>query len=255
MAKGKETSIDVMELTTKTLHVHIVGTTPLICNAMSAKVRQDLLLPPKKKNKAAREGSLKHNPIEEYRRSPYRAKGDEAPTRIVFPGGGFKAAIASAALDIPGATKSQIGRLVWINEWNVPVYGIPQMLMSVVRNSDMARTPDVRTRAVLPEWAAQVSISFATPQLTEQAVANLAAAAGVICGIGDWRPQRGKGNFGQYRLASSDDAQYARVVKQGGLAAQDEALESPTYFDVETEELYEWWREQAQERGFLQAVA
>lgn len=253
MAQGKKTkdaTIDVMELQTTTLHVHIVGTTPLICNAMSQKVRQDLLLPPKKKSKSMREATLKHVPIDEYRRSPYRSAGDDNPTRIIFPGGGFKAAIAAAALDIPGANKTQIGRLSYVNERDIPIYGIPQMMMSVVRNSDMARTPDVRTRAILPEWAAELSITFVTPNLNEQAVANLLAAAGIIVGIGDWRPQKGKGNFGQFRLADADDAEFARIVKTGGTKAQDQGLESPTFFDVETEELFEWFEAEAARRGF-----
>lgn len=251
MAKQKPTpTIEVMELKTVTLHAHIVGTTPLICNSMSQKVRQDLLFPPAKKNKVERATTLKHRPLDEYRRSPYRFAGDEAPTRIFFPGGGFKSAIASSALDIPGATKSQIGRLLWVEQYNIPIYGVPQMLMSVVRNSDMARTPDVRTRAILPEWAARVSVTFATPQLKDGAVINLLAAAGVICGIGDWRPQKGKGNFGQFRIASADDEQFHRIVASGGLLYQDEALQNPTFFDVETEELYEWFVHEAKARGF-----
>lgn len=244
------TSVDIMTLTTKSLQAHIVGTSPLICNAMSQKVQQDLLLPAKKKNRAEKEGTLKHDPLAEYQRSPYRSKGDDAATRIIFPGGGFKAALAQAALDIPGAKKAEIGRLSYVTERNIPIYGIPQMYMAVVRSADMARTPDVRTRAILDEWAATVTVTFVTPNLTEQAVANLLAAAGIIVGIGDGRPQKGKLNFGQFRLASEGDPQFRRIVGTGGREAQDDALANPTCYDLETEELWSWWQAEARRRGF-----
>jgi hypothetical protein len=250
MAKKSEKEVSVLRVNTTTLELRIVGTTPLICNAMSAKVREDLLFPPKKKNQAEKQTTLKHDPMGEYRRSPYRAKGDDAPTRIVFPGGGFKAAIAQAAVDIPGAAKAQIGRLSFVEEHQIPIYGVPQMFMTVVRQAGMSKTPDVRTRAILPEWAASLSITFVRPNLTEQNIADLVASAGIIVGIGDWRPEKGKGNHGQFRLADTDDAEYERIVKSGGLVAQDAALENPTCFDIETEELWEWFQAEVQRRGF-----
>lgn len=241
-------SIEVMTLATTTLEARIVGTSPMICNSMNAKVMQQLLLPPKKKNKSERENNLKHNPISEYRSSPYRAKGDDAPTRIVFPAGAIKKAIASAALDIPGAVKAQIGRLSYIERRDVPIYGVPQMLMSPVRNSDPGRTPDVRTRAILPEWAATVEITFVRPNLTEQAIANLLAAAGIIIGLGDWRQQKGSGSFGQFRLAEDNDPEFQRIVATGGREAQDAALENPTCYDLDSEELFAWFQVEAARR-------
>lgn len=241
-------SIEIMTLETTRLEARIVGTSPLICNSMNSKVLQQLLLPPRKKNKSEREGSLKHDPIAEYRRSPYKAVGDDVPTRIVFPAGGIKKAIASAALDIPGAVKAQIGRLSYIEGRDVPIYGVPQMLMSPVRNSDPGHTPDVRTRAILPEWCATVTVTFVRPNLTETAIANLLAAAGIIIGLGDWRQQKGSGSFGQFKLVDEDDAAFARIVKTGGREAQDAALENPTCFDADSEELYNWFRVEAARR-------
>lgn len=248
-SNDQNASIEIASLNTATLVVRIVGTSPMIFNSMGAKVMQQLLLPPKKKNRSEKESTLKHEPLEEYRRSPLRTNNPEAPTRIIFPAGGVKAAIAKAALDIPGANKSQIGRLCYVEGRDVSVFGIPQLLMSPVRNSDIARTPDVRTRAIMAEWAAEVAITFVRPNLTEQAVANLLAAAGIIVGLGDWRPEKGKGSFGQFRLAGEDDPQYARIVATGGRDVQDAALESPTPFDVESAELLEWFEVEVRRRG------
>jgi hypothetical protein len=250
-AKKQQTAdVEILQLTTRTIEVNVVGITPFICNAMSNKVRQQLLLPPKKKNRAEKEGSLKHEPLEEYRSSPYYTKRDDAETRIICTAGAMKQAMASAALDIPGARKAEIGRLSWIKERDIPLYGVPQIFCAVTRNSDMARTPDVRTRAILPEWAMRLSVQFVHPNLNETAVANLLAAAGLVCGVGDWRQQKGKGNHGQFRLASPDDPELLRIMETGGREAQEAALESPTPFDTETEELLEWFEAERRRRGF-----
>jgi hypothetical protein len=250
-AKKKEATIEVLELKTKTLDVHIVGDTPLVYNAMSRKVREGLLFPAQKKSRAVLNTTLKHDPIREYRESVYRSISDDTETLLVFPGGGLKKAIAQAAIDIPGAAKAQIGRLSWVNEWNVSIWGIPQLLMSVVRMADVARTPDVRTRAVLPEWGAKFSITFATPQLNETTITRLTAAAGIIVGVGDWRTQKGSGNFGQFRIVDpKKDAQWKRIIKTGGREPQVAALENPTCFDHETESLLEWFKAEAARREF-----
>jgi hypothetical protein len=248
--KNDTATIEVSGLDTSTIVVRIVGTTPMICNSMSAKAKQDLLLGSKKKNRAEKETTAKHDPLREYRESPYRTRGDEEAARIIFPAGGVKKALAQAALDIPGANKSQIGRLSWVEGRNVPIYGIPQIYTTVVRSADMARTPDMRTRAILPEWATEFAVTFVRPNLTEQAVANLLAAAGIIVGLGDYRPEKGKGNFGQFRLAGEGDAEWERIVRTGGREAQDQAFDNPVAFDVETEELLEWYRAEVERRGF-----
>jgi hypothetical protein len=113
----------------------------------------------------------------------------------------------------------------------------------------MARSSDIRTRAILREWAATVSITFVSPNLNETGVANLLAAAGMVVGIGDWRPEKGKGNYGQFRIASQDDEEFLRIVKSGGREAQDAALEAPTSFDQETDELLDWFDRERSLRG------
>jgi len=175
--KKTEESIDIMEMTQGRLTVRLLGKTPLVLNAMSKKIIEGLLLP-SKKNAAERAATLKHNPPEEYRSSVYRSMTNDAPTRIVFPSVAFKAALADAAKDIPGAAKAQIGRLTYVEGDTVSIYGIPQISMMVTRMADMNRTPDVRTRAIVPEWACEFSLTYLTPILKEITVVRLLAAAG-----------------------------------------------------------------------------
>lgn len=244
-----QSEISILEVNQGHLEVAIVGTSPFVYNAMSQKAWHELLMPSPKKNAAERAANLKHDPFSEYRGSVYVNREDDQPTRLNFPSVAFKKAMASAAIDIPGAAKAQIGRLVWVAGERTNMYGVPRIYCAIVRSSDMARTPDVRTRAILPEWACRVSLRYMQPILKEQTIANLLAAAGFTQGVGDGRQQKGSLSFGQFRICSLDDPDYVRICKAGTRKAQDEALENPVAYDEETERLLAWFVEERQRRG------
>jgi hypothetical protein len=156
----------------------------------------------------------------------------------------------SAALDLPGTSKTQIGRLAYVENDEVPIYGIPELLMSVTRSAGIDKTPDVRTRAILPRWACFISVQFTKPILKEQAIVNLMAAAGITQGVGDWRVQKGSGNYGQFALTDPSDKAFQEIVKTGGREAQDAAIAEPICYDSETEELLAWFDVEVKRRGF-----
>ena len=245
--KDTEQTIYVPEITTETLVVHVLGMTPLICNRMSEKARHELLLPKGRKNAAEKASSLKHHPLSEYRASPYLMP-DGADTLIGVMSSAFKGAMCMAALDLPGTKKAQIGRLTYVEGDYTGVYGVPKLLMAVVRSADMNRTPDIRTRAILPEWACQLRVTFVRPIMTAQSVVNLLTAAGITVGVGDWRAEKGKGNYGQYRLVNEDNADYVRVMA-AGRKAQAQALDEPEPYDDESARLLSWWADEAKQRG------
>ena len=240
--------ISVLEVSERDITFYIKGKTPLIYNAMPAKVWDDLLFPPPKKNAAERASTLKHYPIEEYRDSIYRGWND-GPTRLLMPSVNFKAAMCSVALDLPGMTKTQLKRLTYVKHDYVNVYGKPEMLMSIVRMANIQRTPDVRTRAILPKWAARVEITFTKPLLRDKTVANLLAAAGLMRGVGDWRQEKGSGSYGLFSLVSPDDPEFMEIMKEGR-EVQDAALETPDCYDAETERLWSWFQDELVARGF-----
>lgn len=247
--KKKETSIDIQVIEKGSFTCYVLGRSPLVLNAMSNKVKRELLSP-HKKNAAEKASNLKHNPPVEFRDSAYKSRDDEAPTRIVFPTTAFKAALIDTAKDMPGAAKSQVGRLTWVETEQTAIYGVPQLWMSVVRMADIARTPDIRTRAILPQWACEITVTYVKPNLTEKAVASLLANAGLMRGIGDGRQEKGKFSFGQFELVSQDDKRWHEIVKTGGRVAQDAAFENPAPYDGETAELLAWWETEANRRGF-----
>ena len=242
VAAKKSEEILVLPVQEGEVYVGIVGNSPFIFNRMAEKARRELLLPRGRKTEADKRQNLKHNPIEEYRASVYRNHGNSPKTRLAIPAPAFKGAMATAALDIPGTKKSEIGRLVWVEGTQVDVFGTPQLKMDVVRSADINRTPDIRTRAIVPEWACEIHIRFARPKLQAISIFNLLSAAGITAGVGDFRQEKGKGSFGQFRVYDARDADFKAILKRlGKLKEQDAALENPEFYDADTEELFGWF--------------
>ena len=232
----------------------VLGTTPLIHNRMSQKVMQELLFPKGRKNAAEKAVSLKHNPMEEFRNSPYTINDDKANTLISILPTAFKGTMMTAALDMPGVAKTQIKKHVYVEGQYVEIYGIPQVMCAVTRSADINRTPDIRTRAVMPEWACRLTVEFTMPLLKEQSVANLLAAGGIVSGVGDWRQEKGSGNFGCFKLVGADDPDFLRITSTMGRKAQIDAMADPQYYDNETEELLSWYDSEFKRRGFKVAA-
>ena len=247
--QATEKPIEIIEVKKEFVRVGIIGTTPIILNRMSEKTRQELLLPKGRKTAAEKKGVLKHDPIEEYRSSPYRMPEDQ-PTYLGFMCSAFKGAMRVAALDLPGSSKAQIGRLVYVEGDLVPLYGIPKLFMAITRQAGMNATPDVRTRAIIPRWGVVLDISFVTPIMKQPSVLNILAAAGITSGVGDWRPEKGKGDYGQFRVVNHEDPELVEIINEGSREAQIEAMQNPTPYDIETQELLGWFIEEAERRGY-----
>lgn len=227
----------------------LIGNTPFYFNAMSAKAKRSLLIGGGKKTAAERK-ELKHNPEVEFYDSVYRLPG--GPTLLGFPAPGVKGAMATAALETPGVTKSSVQRLIFLPEQKIKMWGKPYLKMDVVRSADMAKTPDVRTRAFLPRWCAEVDIAFVQPTLSVHAIVSLLTNAGVIVGIGDFRQEKGRGSYGTFSVAGDDlgDWQgYWDEVTQEGRDVQQHALDNPEMADDETAELMALLEEERERRA------
>jgi len=247
--KPADAGIVVDPIKTEVMEIHILGTTPLILNRLSEKAKHELLLPTGRKTTADRAATLKHDPLAEFRASPYTNEDPEAPTLLAHLASAFKGAAMTASLDLPGTRKAQIGRLLWVRGQLVGVYGIPEVFTTIVRSADMNRTPDVRTRAIVGSWAATILVEFHVPMLTARSVVNLFSAAGLLAGVGDWRPEKGKGDYGQFMLVDPDHSTYAELRRTAGRSAQVAAMTTPITYDRDTEELLSWFETEVESRG------
>jgi hypothetical protein len=238
--KKEEALIEIIELRQATLTCHLVGTSPLLMNRFSFKARQQLLLPRAgRMTEADKLLNLKHDPVTEFRQSIYMNRELNRPAACHVPGPAFRSAIASVATDMPGAAKAKIERLTSVAP-QVDLFGIPQLHMAMVRNSDMAHTPDVRTRAIFQEWACSIQVGYIANLLKQGHIANLVAGSGLIIGVCDYRNQKG-GVYGGWRLCAADDPDYRRIVKTQGRVAQLKAIEQAVPYDAETDELLAWY--------------
>lgn len=254
MKKQKDDSIVITRVEEGVFSCVLVGKTPLVMNRMAGKAKRELLYP-RTKSRADRAASIKHNPVAEYTDSVSTVT--EGPTLLVIPGAAPKRAMASAALDMPGsARKAVIGRLTWIPDLWLSVYGKPFLFMAVVRMSDIKRTPDIRTRAILPRWAVPVTIRFAVPMLNPTQLLNLLNAAGFYVGIGDGRNEKGALNFGQFRVlgaaAAEKDKELQAIMKEDR-KVQMRALAEPEPYDDESAELLTWYEAERKVRGRVAA--
>lgn len=232
-----ELRIDALKRGFATLR--LIGETPLYFNAMSVKAKRTLLLGGGKKT-AAQKKELKHNPEQEFRDSVYTFS--DGPTLLGFPAPAVKAAMATAALETPGVTKTSVQRLIFLPQHRFRVWGKPYLKMDVVRSADAAKTPDVRTRAFLPRWVAEVDVAYVTPSLSLHSIATLVANAGVVVGIGDFRQERGRGHYGTFTVGGDDlgeHADYWREVTAEGRDVQTAAMAAPEFADDETAHLME----------------
>jgi hypothetical protein len=147
-----------------------------------------------------------------------------------------------------------MGRLTFVEGENIGIYGVPKVFMQAVRSSGMNAAPDIRTRAILPRWCAVVTYTYACPMIKQNTLINLLKMAGLTIGVGDFRPQKGQGTFGQFELASLDDPRVIEIMSLQGREAQLEAFDNPLPYDPDTAELLSWFSEAVADRG-LKAAA
>lgn len=227
--------------------MRIIGSTPMYYNAMSVKAKRSLLIGGGKKT-AAEKKEIKHDPEQEFRDSVYKTR--TGPTLLAFPAAGIKNGMATAALVTDGVKKTDVQRLIFLPQEKISIWGRPYLRMDVVRSADMNRTPDIRTRAFLPRWCAEIDISFVTPNLNMHSIGSLVNNAGLVSGLGDFRQEKGKGSYGTFRLVSTEEDEALWEELQGEARdAQQAALDEPEAYDDETRELWAMLRQERMRRA------
>jgi len=252
----QEAVLEIQPLKRGRIKLRMMGTTPLYFNSMSSKAMRDLLIGGGKKTAAQRK-DIKHNPEREFRDSVYKKSFGE--TLLCFPAPGVKGAMATAALETDGITKTSVQRLIFLPQTHVQIWGKPQLKIDMVRSADMNKTPDMRTRAYLPRWCAEVDIAYVQPTLSQYSIVSLLTNAGSIVGIGDFRQEKGRGSFGTFAVLTEDSMgdyqnEWDELMKEGR-DVQQEALDNPEYADEQTNELMQFLDEERARRDITLIAA
>ncbi|HVI28860.1 hypothetical protein [Hansschlegelia sp.] len=211
-AKKTETTIEIPRLEVEMLEVTIVGDSPLIVHAWSAKAKREMLQKQMKKAKAAKEAK---DPRKDFEESLYRFEDGG----YGFPSVGFKAAAATAALTTDGIKKAHALRAFHVIGEDIDVNGAfdgTVMRQNLVRiegapprmREDLVRvgmgTADLRYRAEFPTWFARILVRHQPRLLSAEQILNLINLAGFSVGVGEWRPEKG-GSSGMFHVASSGE--------------------------------------------------
>jgi hypothetical protein len=122
--------------------------------------------------------------------------------------------------------------------------------MATVRQSDAARTPDIRTRAIVRDWAVPVTVRFLSTLINAKAVINLTQAAGLGIGVGDNRSEKGASDYGQFDVLddSAMKAQCAGLLELGRAAQETAFVEAAPYDDFAANTMA-WFDKTLVERG------
>ena len=176
----------------KTYALRLVGDTPLICHAWSAKAKKEML---DKQMGKARGKKEPKDPQRDYEEAFYRLP-DGTPG---FPTIAFKAAAVGASRQVEGLTMVFLrGAFHTVGEL-AAIEGEPRMREDMVRLGGPSNPADLRYRPEFPEWAATLSIRLNAAALTIEQLVHLFNQAGFSVGVGEWRPER-DGMYGMFHV-------------------------------------------------------
>jgi hypothetical protein len=100
-------------------------------------------------------------------------------------------------------------------------------------------------------------------------VLTLLGYGGITAGVGDFRQEKGKGNYGQFEFVDPADgkfdpadarfdpaaAKFLRIVAEGGTEVQDDALANPECHDDDSEDLLVWYTAEVASRSSAKEIA
>ena len=189
-------TITLPPLNLQTMHVTVVGDSPLICHAWSKKAKEAMLAKQMKKARPAKEAK---DPEADFKESLYPYPGGGHG----FPAIAFKNAMVAACSQVEGITKVMARGAFHVVGELVKIDGKPE------KREDMVRvgmgTADIRFRGEFSEWRATLAIQFNGNVLSAEQITNLLNTAGFACGVGEWRPER-NGMMGRFHVASAEEA-------------------------------------------------
>ena len=202
MAKAKPTStsvtVEVKELNLEHVIIPIVGISPLIVHAWSEKSKN--MIADKQAGKAKNKKHEIRQPEEEYEAAKHKGR----PGWDGYPAAGFKAAMIRAAKLIGMVMKDT--QMAFFIEADCEETQLVKITGKSRKRSDMVRVgvgaSDIRYRPEYVDWSAKLSIEYNKGLLTIDQIHQLVKVAGYSCGIGEMRPEKGKFNYGRFKLAN-----------------------------------------------------
>ena len=213
MATKKAEAITIPALQIKTVDLHIVGDSPLICHAWSEKAKLMMLEKQQKKATSAKEI---RRPSVEFADSLYwltekpnfdNCTDEEAQailqevipnSKFGFPTLSFKSAAIDGAFQQKVVDKKTTARgaIHVIGEF-AEIDGTPNIREDIGRIG--MGSADLRYRAEFKTWSTVLHIKYNSGAISLEQVVNLFNVGGFSNGVGDWRPAK-DGSFGTFHV-------------------------------------------------------
>jgi len=213
MAAGKkDVGIELPALNIGLMEVTLIGDSPLIVHAWSAKAKKEMLDKQMKRAKAAKEPK---DPKADFEASMYRLSDGG----YGFPSVAFKDAAVTAGTSVAGLTKIAARQAFHILGEDADIAGAFEGSKSRVNlariegdaptmREDMVRvgmgTADLRYRPEFAEWHTKLLVRYNVNVLSEAQILNLLNVAGFAVGVGEWRPEK-DGQYGMFHVATEAD--------------------------------------------------
>lgn len=191
-----QTSVEILEFSIREATIPITGISPLIVHAWSEKSKR--MITDKQAGKAKNKKHDVRDPEDDYEQAKHKSSlGWDG-----FPAAGFKAAMIRGAKMIGMVMKdTQTGFFIKADDEEtqlVRIYGESRMRTDMVRVG--MGSSDIRYRPEYPQWSAELKIEFNAGVLSIDQIYQLVKAAGYGCGVGEMRPEKGKFNYGRFKL-------------------------------------------------------
>ena len=194
VAKQKKQVIPITPIQIATSTLKIKGTTSMLQEKMSEKIREQL------KNLVTGKGKEKNKTrdlMEEVKDKVHRTPNG----KVGFPSSGFKKAMVEVAPYIDGLDKKKVRGSFFVMEDLVPISFKKQVVNKAVgRDSGINRAPREIWRPEFNDWSCDLKIKYNSVQITLPQIVELAKLAGFHIGVGSWTPQHG-GNHGMFTVA------------------------------------------------------
>jgi hypothetical protein len=202
-AAKTSTAIELAPTNIQSVAVPIIGDTPLICHAWSAKAKKQML---DKHLKRAASGRAAKDPWQDFCESLYWLDGmPEKPTegevisgRFGMPSIAFKSAAITAVTTIGSLTKVMARQVFHLDDEFVEILGPPPSQRFDICTVGM--TKDTRFRGEFHPWGAILKVKFNANVLSAEQVVGLFEAGGFGVGVGEWRPEK-DGTYGRFHVA------------------------------------------------------
>lgn len=198
MAKAQK-QVEVVEFAINQVVIPILGISPLIVHAWSAKSMK--MITDKQAGKAKNKKHDVRDPEEDYQNAKHL---NFEKTWEGYPAAGFKASMIRGAKMIGMVMKDT--QIAFFIEADCQITQLVRIVGESAMRTDMVRvgmgSSDIRYRPEYKDWSANLTIEYNSGVLSLDQLYQLVKAAGYGCGIGEMRPEKGKFNFGRFKLAN-----------------------------------------------------